>query len=61
MRCRLTRWLTTCALALAAPVHAGPMGFKDSTMAMGDFSPNWREAWINHALTPRDAVGGGGA
>ncbi len=27
---------------------------------MGDFSPNWREAWVNYALTPRDAVGGGG-
>jgi len=29
-------------------------------MAMGDLSPNWREAWINYALTPRDAVGAGG-
>jgi hypothetical protein len=46
--------------AVAALAHAGPMGFKDSTMAMGDFSPNWREAWVNHALTPRDALGAGG-
>lgn len=46
-------------LAVAA-AQAGPMGFKDSTMAMGDFSPNWREAWINHALTLRDALGVGG-
>ncbi len=29
-------------------------------MAMGDFSPNWREAWVNYAFTARDAVGGGG-
>jgi hypothetical protein len=35
------------------------MGFKDSWMAMGDAGPNWREAWVNYALTPRDAVGGG--
>lgn len=36
------------------------MGFKDSTMAMGDFGPNWREAWVNHAITARDAFGAGG-
>ncbi len=40
--------------------HAGPMGFKGSTMAMGDFSPNWQEAWANYAITPRDAFGAGG-
>ncbi len=39
---------------------ARPMDFKDSTMALGDFGPNWREAWVNHALTPRDAFGAGG-
>jgi hypothetical protein len=38
---------------------AGPMGFKDSWMAMGDFNANWREGWVNYALTPRDAIGGG--
>ncbi|WP_431097616.1 hypothetical protein [Polaromonas aquatica] len=55
------RWMLAPALATAAALaHAGPMGFKDSTMAMGDFSPNWREAWVNHALTPRDALGAGG-
>lgn len=44
--------------ALAAlPVWCGSMGFKDSWMAMGDFGPNWREAFANYALTPRDAVG----
>ena len=37
----------------------GPMGFKDSTMLMGDFGPNWREAWLNYAVSPRDALGVG--
>lgn len=50
-------WLVA---GVAAAAHAGPMGFKDSTMAMGDFSPNWREAWVNHAVTARDAFGIGG-
>lgn len=55
------RVLSAGLLACAAAVgHAGPMGFKDSTMAMGDFSPNWQEAWVNHAFTPRDAMGAGG-
>lgn len=36
---------------------AGPMGFKDSYMVMGDFNNNWREAFINFAVTPRDAFG----
>lgn len=36
------------------------MGFKGSAMAMGDFSPNWQEAWVNYAITPRDAFGVGG-
>ena len=48
------------ALLASACAYAGPMGFKDSTMAMGDFSPNWKEAWVNYALTPRDAFGAGG-
>ena len=51
--------LMAIALAASAGTHAGPMGFKGSTMAMGDFSPNWQEAWVNHALTPRDAIGAG--
>ena len=38
--------LTTLLATLLAPIssQAGPMGFKDSSMAMGDFSPNWQEA-----------------
>ena len=44
-------------MVLAMPAFSGPMGFKDSWMAMGDFSPNWQEAFANYALTPRDAVG----
>ncbi|MBL0726553.1 hypothetical protein [Piscinibacter sp. HJYY11] len=47
------------ALTTAGAV-AAPMGFKDSTMLMADFSPNWRESWVNHALTARDAIGIGG-
>ncbi|MBA3580883.1 MAG: hypothetical protein H0W44_00355 [Gammaproteobacteria bacterium] len=37
--------------------YAGPMGFKESAMSMGDFSPNWQEAFVNYALTSRDAAG----
>lgn len=36
---------------------AGPMGFQDSWMSMGDLGPNWREVFVNYALTPRDAIG----
>lgn len=36
---------------------AAPMGFKESSMAMGDFSPNWREAFVNYAFSARDAAG----
>lgn len=36
---------------------AGPMGFQDSWMVMGDLGPNWREVFANYAITPRDAVG----
>jgi hypothetical protein len=46
-------------LTLFAAAQAGPMGFKDSVMAMGDFGPNWQEAFFNYALTPRDAFGAG--
>lgn len=56
----MSKFFCLLALAVAASAQAGPMGFKDSTMAMGDLSPNWREAWLNHAVTPRDAFGAGG-
>jgi len=36
---------------------AGPMGFDESFMAMGDFNNNWRESFVNYAITPRDAFG----
>ena len=53
-------WLLCGILLLASPsLWAGPMGFKDSTMLMGDFSSNWRELWINYAVTSRDALGAG--
>ena len=45
------------ATVLPLAASAAPMGFKESWMAMGDFSPNWREGFVNYALTPRDAVG----
>jgi hypothetical protein len=48
------------ALLAASSAHAGPMGFKDSVMAMGDFGPNWREGFANYAFTARDAIGLGG-
>lgn len=55
----LQRFALACSILVATAAHAGPMGFKDSWMAMGDFGPNWREAWVNYALTPRDALGAG--
>ncbi|TAG35868.1 MAG: hypothetical protein EAZ34_02475 [Polaromonas sp.] len=51
--------LAVFGLLASAAAHAGPMGFNGSTMAMGDFSPNWQEAWVNHAISPRDAFGAG--
>ncbi len=41
------------------PLLAGPMGFKDSIMLMGDVSRNWRDWWVNYAVTSRDAFGVG--
>ena len=52
-------FLTAVAAISVMPAHAGPMGFKESTMSMGDFGANWRESFANYALTPRDALGGG--
>ena len=57
---KIFHWFAVALMAISHAVWAGPMGFKDSTMAMGDIGPNWREAWVNHALTPRDALGAGG-
>lgn len=51
---RLAFFLSACA-----PVWAGPMGYNNSTMLMGDFGSNWRELWVNYAITPRDALGVG--
>jgi len=50
--------LTGAALLISSQyATAGPMGFKDSYMMMGDFNNNWRESFINYAITPRDAFG----
>ena len=53
----MKRLITSVAFAFANMACAGPMGFKGSTMAMGDFSPNWQEAWVNYAVTAQDAFG----
>lgn len=45
------------ATLAALPALCGPMGFKDSWMAMGDLGPNWQEEFFNYAITARDAVG----
>jgi hypothetical protein len=49
--------LSICLACTTLSAHAGPMGFKDSVMSMGDFSTNWREGFANYAFTSRDAVG----
>ena len=56
---RIRQTITLCALLAFAISHAGPMGFDGSWMAMGDLGTNWRDTWVNYALTSRDAVGGG--
>lgn len=57
----MKRWSICLAAAFATTAAtAAPMGFKDSTMLMADFSSNWRESWANYAFTPRDAFGAGG-
>lgn len=50
----LLPWL---AMLLTHPATAGPMGFSESFMTMGDFNNNWRESLFNYATTPRDAFG----
>lgn len=52
-------WLICGFLLLSPATWSGPMGFKDSTMLMGDMGSNWRELWVNYAITPRDAFGVG--
>jgi hypothetical protein len=49
--------LALASMVLCSHAFAGPLGFKGSVMAMGDFSPNWQESFVNYALTPVDAVG----
>lgn len=55
----ITAMLLFSAMLLSQLATAGPMGFNDSYMAMGDFNNNWRESFINYAITPRDALGVG--
>jgi hypothetical protein len=58
LACRMPRVLLMAyALLLAAAAQGAPMGFRDSTMAMGDFGRHWRELTVNRAFTARDAAG----
>lgn len=50
-------WIGALLLACSPYAIAGPMGFKDSYMLMGDFNNNWRESFINYSITPRGAFG----
>ena len=50
-------WARLALSVFSASSMAGPMGFKDSVMSMGDFSPSWQESFANYALTARDAIG----
>ena len=53
--------MVAIAASLAAGLtNAAPMGFKSSFMAMVDVGPNWKEGWVNYALTSQDAIGAGG-
>lgn len=58
MRRRRKRALCVVACLLSSAASAAPIGFKDSWMVMTDLGPNWQEAWFNHAITSRDALGG---
>lgn len=49
--------LSAMLLPVSQYAIAGPMGFDGSIMTMGDFNNNWREAFANYAVTPRDAFG----
>ena len=51
------RFVFIAILSVSLTAKAAPMGFKDSSMAMGDFSKTYRELSANYALTPRDAIG----
>ena len=54
---RIKMVLPFLATLLSQYVTAGPMGFDESFMAMGDFNNNWRESFVNYSITPRDAFG----
>jgi hypothetical protein len=51
--------MLSALLTYANLAHAGPMGFAGSWMTMGDLGPNWRDTWVNYAVTSRDALGAG--
>ncbi|MGV3573107.1 MAG: hypothetical protein ACO1PB_21135 [Ramlibacter sp.] len=57
MRGALRSMALAAAALLGVQAQAAPMGFKESWMAMGDLSSNWREGFANYAFTARDAIG----
>lgn len=56
---RIRTMLPVLSILLCQNAVAGPMGFSESWMAMGDFNRQWRESFINYAVTSRDAFGVG--
>lgn len=56
-KCFKTSVLGLASLLASQYATAGPMGFHESFMVMGDFNNNWRESFVNYAVTPRDAFG----
>ena len=58
MHCLFIKGVAAIGLALPGAIAAAaPMGYQGSTMAMGDFGHNWRELYVNHAISARDALG----
>ena len=49
--------LPSLLLLASQSASAGPMGFDESFMTMGDINNNWREVFVNYAVSPRDAFG----
>jgi len=57
LKAKLWAILIAMAFIIPLPAYAGAMGFKNSWMTMGDFSPNWQEIFVNYAFTAQDALG----
>ncbi len=58
MKCTsLIGGLILTVFGLIAPLHAAPMGYKNSWMIMGDFSKTYQEFSFNYSTTANDAIG----